>query len=65
MTEKETLRIVLSEEQELELEFECSLKTFATVLVAAIQEMELPDDIVAVLFTEIAHRYFRWNFPTI
>ena len=61
MAEKETLSIVLSEDRELELNFECSLKTFITVIVVAIQDLKLSDDIAAGLFTEIAHRYFRLN----
>ena len=40
MIEKETLRIVLTEDQQLELEFECTLETFTTVIVTAIKEAE-------------------------
>ena len=61
MTEKETLRIVLTEDQQLELAFNCSMGTFMTAIVAAIQELELPDDNVARLFVEITQRYFRLN----
>ena len=55
MTEKETLGIVLTEVQELELNFECSMGTFKTVIVTAIQQLELSDDIAARLFIEKSH----------
>lgn len=61
MTEKETLRIVLTEDRALELEFECSLETFITVIVAAVKEVALSNDKAAKLFVEIAQRYFRLN----
>ena len=61
MTEKETLRIVLTEEQELELEFECSLGTFITVVAVAIQEVGLSNEKAAKLFVELVQRYFRLN----
>ena len=61
MTEKETLRIVLTEEQELEVVYDCTIGTFMTAIVAAIQELELPDDKAARLFVEITQQYFRLN----
>ena len=53
MKEKGTLRIVLTEDQQLELEIDCSLRTFITVLVVAVK--------AAKLFVEIIPRYFRLN----
>ena len=41
MTEKETLRIVLTEDQQLELAFNCSMGTFMTAIVAAVKELAL------------------------
>lgn len=61
MKEKETLRIVLTEDQELELEFECSLRTFITVIAAAVKEVGLSNDKAAKLFAEIAQHYFGLN----
>lgn len=61
MTEKETLRIVLTEDWDLELNFECSMGTFITVIVAVIRELELSDDEAARLFTVITQQYFRLN----
>lgn len=61
MTEKETLRIVLTEDQQLELEIDCSLRTFITVLVVAVKEAGLSNEKAAKLFVEIIPRYFRLN----
>lgn len=61
MKEKETLRIVLTEDQKLELEFECSMKTFITVIVTAVKEAGLSNDEAAGLFLKITQQYFRLN----
>ena len=61
MAEKETLRIILTEDQKLELDFECSLGTFITVIATAIKEVGLSDDKATNLFCEIIQRYFRLN----
>ena len=61
MKEKETLRIVLTEDHQLELAFNCTIGTFMTAIVAAVKELELPDDKAARLYVEITQQYFRLN----
>lgn len=61
MTEKETLKIVLTEERELEVVFDCTMGTFVKAIVVAIQWLELPDDTAVRLFVEITQQYFRLN----
>ena len=61
MAEKETLRIILTEDQKLEVEFECSRETFITVIAAAVKAAGISNDKAAKLFFEIVQRYFSLN----